>query len=143
MRYIVVDSDPGMMGGSGSHEFMAPSAAGEDDVALCPACGYAANVELARGVPVTPAAPWSAPAEVATPDARTIAEVSAQLKVDPALTIKSLVFMGPAGPVLALVRGDHGLHERKLARALRAEARPAQPEEVRRTSAWRRAPSGP
>ncbi len=42
-----------MMGGSGSHEFMAPSAAGEDDVALCAACGYAANVELARGVPVT------------------------------------------------------------------------------------------
>jgi prolyl-tRNA synthetase len=132
VRYIVVDSDPGMMGGSGSHEFMAPSAAGEDDVALCAACGYAANVELARGVPVTPPAPWSAPAEVATPDARTIAEVAAQLKVDPALTIKSLVFMGPAGPLLALVRGDHGLHERKLARALGAEARPAQPEEVRR-----------
>jgi len=132
VRYIVVDSDPGMMGGSGSHEFMAPSAAGEDDVALCAACGYAANVELARGVPVTPAAPWSAPAEVATPDARTIAEVSAQLKVDPALTVKSLVFMADAGPVLALVRGDHGLHERKLARALRAEARPAHPEEVTR-----------
>ena len=83
-------------------------------------------------MPVTPRAPWSAPEEVATPDARTIAEVSAQLKVDPALTIKSLVFMGPAGPVLALVRGDHGLHERKLARALRAEARPAQAEEVSR-----------
>ena len=131
IRYIVVDSDPGMMGGSGSHEFMAPSAAGEDDVALCAACGYAANVELARGVPATPAAPWSAPAEVATPAARTIAEVSAQLKVDPALTIKSLLFMGPAGPVLALVRGDHALHERKLARALGGEARPAHPDEVK------------
>jgi prolyl-tRNA synthetase len=70
VRYIVVDSDPGMMGGSGSHEFMAPSAAGEDDVALCAACGYGANVELARGVPATPAAPWSSPAEVATPGHR-------------------------------------------------------------------------
>ena len=131
IRYIVVDSDPGMMGGSGSHEFMAPSAAGEDDVALCAGCGYAANVELARGMPATPAAPWSGPAEVATPGARTIAEVSGQLKVDPALTIKSLLFMGPAGAVLALVRGDHALHERKLARALGGEARPAHPDEIK------------
>jgi prolyl-tRNA synthetase len=57
--------------------------------------------------------------------------VSAQLKIDPAATIKTLVFMGPEGPVLALVRGDHALHERKLARALQAEARPAHPEEVK------------
>jgi prolyl-tRNA synthetase len=131
VRYIVVDSDPGMMGGSGSHEFMAPSAAGEDDVALCAACGYAANVELARGVPSTPDAPWSVPAEVATPGAKTIAEVSSQLRIDPALTIKSLLFIGPKGPVLALVRGDHALHERKLARTLGGEARPAHPEEVK------------
>jgi prolyl-tRNA synthetase len=131
VRYIVVDSDPGMMGGSGSHEFMAPSAAGEDDVALCAACGYAANVELARGVPTTPAAPWGAPAEVETPNVRTIQEVSARLKIDPELTVKSLLFIGPAGPVLALVRGDHALHEQKLARALGGEARPAHPEEVK------------
>ena len=130
VRYVVVDSDPGMMGGSGSQEFMAPSAAGEDDVALCAACGYAANVELARGVPSVPLAGSAAKEEVATPGARTIAEVSAQLKIDAAATIKSLVFMGPEGPVLALVRGDHALHERKLARALGAEARPAHPAEV-------------
>ncbi|HSB42715.1 MAG TPA: proline--tRNA ligase [Methylomirabilota bacterium] len=131
IRYVVVQSDPGMMGGSGSHEFMAPSAAGEDEVALCDGCGYAANVELARGVPTAPLSAAAGKAEVATPGARTIAEVSAQLKIDPAGTIKSLVFMGPEGPVLALVRGDHALHERKLARALRAEARPAHPDEVK------------
>jgi prolyl-tRNA synthetase len=130
ITYVVVQSDPGMMGGSGSHEFMAPSAAGEDDVALCDACGYAANVELARGVPSAPPGGGAGKEEVATPGARTITEVSAQLKIDPAATIKSLVFMGPDGPVLALVRGDHALHERKLARALRAEARPAHPAEV-------------
>jgi len=132
VSYVVVQSDPGMMGGSGSHEFMAPSAAGEDEVALCDGCGYAANVELARGVPSAPPASDGARGEVATPDARTIAEVSAQLKIDPAGTIKTLVFIGPDGPVLALVRGDHALHERKLARALKAEARPAHPDEVRR-----------
>jgi len=131
ITYVVVQSDPGMMGGSGSHEFMAPSAAGEDDVALCDACGYAANVELARGVPAAPAPSSAKREEVATPGARTIAEVSAMLKIDPAATIKSLVFMGPEGPVLALVRGDHALHERKLARALRGESRPAHPEEVK------------
>ena len=131
LTYVVVQSDPGMMGGSGSHEFMAPSAAGEDEVALCDACGYAANVELARGVPSPPPPSGSARREVATPGVRTIAEVSALLKVDPAGTVKSLLFIGPDGPVLALVRGDHALHERKLARALRAEARPAHPEEVK------------
>jgi prolyl-tRNA synthetase len=130
IAYVVVQSDPGMMGGSGSHEFMAPSAAGEDEVALCDACGYAANVELARAVPLAaPPRSW-ARAEVATPGARTIAEVSAQLGIDPALTIKSLVFMVDAEPVLALVRGDHALHERKLARALRRDARAAHPDEV-------------
>jgi len=130
IRYVVVDSDPGMMGGSGSHEFMAPSAAGEDDVALCAACGYAANVELARGVPIPGGLREAGAREVATPEARTIAEVAAQLKVDASSTVKSLVFMVGDVPVLALVRGDHNLHERKLARALRAEARPAQPDEV-------------
>ncbi len=132
VSYVVVQSDPGMMGGSGSHEFMAPSAAGEDEVALCAACGYAANVELARGVPSAPVLSDAKREEVATPGVRTIAELSARLEIDPAATIKSLVFIGADGPVLALVRGDHALHERKLARALKAESRPAHPEEVAR-----------
>jgi prolyl-tRNA synthetase len=131
LSYVVVESDPGMMGGLGSHEFMAPSPAGEDEVALCSGCGYAANVELARGVPPAPRVPAWTREEVATPGARTIAEVSALLAVEPAATIKSLVYMGPEGPVLALVRGDRALHERKLARALGGEARPAHPDEVR------------
>jgi len=130
LRYLIVNSDPGMMGGSGSEEFMAPSDAGEDDVALCAGCGYGANVELARGVPRPAGLVEAASREVATPGAKTIAEVSAQLKMDPASTIKSLVFMAGEHVVLALVRGDHNLHERKLTRALRAEARPARPEEV-------------
>src|SRR5262247_2188328 len=93
LDYVVVESDPGMMGGSGSHEFMAPSAAGEDEVALCDGCGYAANVELARSRPNMPPSPVWRREEVATPGAKTIADVSAALKIDPALTIKTLVFM--------------------------------------------------
>ena len=132
VQYVMVESDPGMMGGSGSHEFMAPSAAGEDDVALCDACGYAANVELARAVPAPPPAHTWTDKEVATPGAETIAQVAAFLGVDPALTIKTLVFMAGAEPILALVRGDHALHERKLMRALGTEPRTAHPEEVTR-----------
>ena len=131
IAYHVVQSDPGMMGGLGSHEFMAPSAAGEDEIAICAGCGYAANVELARGRPAAPEFPAWTREDVATPGVRTIADVAAFLNVDPRLTVKSLVYVAPrAGVVLALVRGDHSLHERKLARALGEEPRPAQAEEV-------------
>src|SRR5215467_690488 len=126
LRFRVVQSDTGMMGGLGAHEFMAPSAAGEDEIAMCASCGYAANVELARGVPAIPQLPAWSREEVPTPNARTIAEVAALLRIDPRLTIKSLLFVGPkAGPVLVLVRGDHNLHERKLMRAMGEECRPA------------------
>jgi len=132
LRFRVVQSDTGMMGGLGAHEFMAPSAAGEDEIAICNGCGYAANVELARGIPEPPAFPQWTREEVATPNVKTIADVAAFLKIDPRLTIKSLLFVAPkTGPVLVLVRGDHSLHERKLARALGEEARPAHPDEVR------------
>jgi prolyl-tRNA synthetase len=132
LRYHVVQSDTGMMGGLGAHEFMAPSAAGEDDIAMCAQCGYAANVELARSVASKPDLPAWTREDVATPNAKTIAEVAAFLQVDPRLTIKSLLYVGPTkGPVLALVRGDHTLHERKLTRAFGEECRTAHPEEVR------------
>jgi prolyl-tRNA synthetase len=130
LRFHMAQSDTGMMGGLGAHEFQAPCAAGEDEIALCAACGYAANVEIARGVPAAPAFPAGGREEVATPNAKTIAQVSELLKIDPRLTIKSLLYWTPAGFVLALVRGDHALHERKLARAVGPELRAAHPEEV-------------
>jgi prolyl-tRNA synthetase len=133
LTFHVVESDVGMMGGLGAHEFMAPSPAGEDEIALCPACGYAANVELAGSRPPAPAFPpaTGAPREVATPDVRTIADVCALLGVAPAHCIKTLLFVAPTGPVLALVRGDQQVHEKKLARVLGGEIRPAHPDEVR------------
>jgi prolyl-tRNA synthetase len=132
LRYHVVQSDTGIMGGREAHEFMAPSAAGEDEIAMCASCGYAANVELALSVPAKPEFPAWTREDVATPNARTIAEVAAFLAIDPRLTIKSLLFIAPkAGPVLVLVRGDHSLHERKLMRAVGEECRAAHPDEVR------------
>jgi prolyl-tRNA synthetase len=129
LRYFVVESDPGMMGGAGSHEFMAPSPAGEDLVAICASCGYAANLELAVSRPPIPTFPAWTLEEVPTPNARTIAEVSALLRIAPALTIKSLVVVGPEGSVLVLIRGDRQLRERKLQRAIGA-FRPAHRDEV-------------
>jgi prolyl-tRNA synthetase len=134
LTFHVAESDVGMMGGLGAHEFMAPSDAGEDEIARCQGCGYAANVELARSRP--PASPVSTdaegfPEEVPTPGVRTIAEVCQLLGVGPAETIKSLLYVGPSGPVLALVRGDQQLHEKKLARLLGGEVRSAHPDEVR------------
>jgi prolyl-tRNA synthetase len=130
IKFYVVQSDTGMMGGSMAHEFMAPSPAGEDDVALCGACGYAANVELALSVPRTPKFPAMQYEEVATPEKRTIEEVTNFLRLTPDLLIKSILVMSEKGPVLAMVRGDQTLHEKKLAKII-GPHRPAQKDEVK------------
>ena len=130
IKFYVVQSDTGMMGGSMAHEYMAPSPAGEDDVALCDSCGYAANVELALSVPKASQSPdWNFE-EVATPERRTIDEVTRFLKVTPDLLIKSILVMSDNGPVLALVRGDQTVHEKKLAKLI-GPHRPAQKDEVK------------
>jgi prolyl-tRNA synthetase len=130
IKFSVVQSDTGMMGGSMAHEFMAPSPAGEDVIALCEICGYAANVELAESVPPVPKFPDWQYEEVATPEKRTIEEVTRFLKLAPDLFIKSILVMAETGPVLALVRGDQMLHEKKLAKVI-GPHRPAQKDEVK------------
>ena len=126
-----VESDPGMMGGAQAHEYMAGSAAGEDRVALCDTCGYAANVDLARSVALpSEDLVGNTLEEVSTPDARTISEVAEFLHLPASSFMKSLLMMAGDEPVLALVRGDHELHEGKLARFLGREVRAAHPEEV-------------
>jgi prolyl-tRNA synthetase len=130
IKFYVVQSDTGMMGGSMAHEFMAPSPAGEDDVALCDSCGYAANTELALSVPKPGPAGEAAFEEVATPERRTIEEVTRFLKVTPDRLLKSILVISDQGPVLALVRGDQTLHEKKLAKLIGSH-RPAQKDEVK------------
>jgi len=129
LRFYQVESDPGMMGGATAHEFMAPSPAGEDDVAVCDSCGYAANVELARSVsPEEEPGDWRFE-EIHTPQKRTVHEVSEFLGIPPAYFIKSLLFISGKGPVLVLLRGDQELQEKKLQRLI-GPCRPALKEEV-------------
>jgi prolyl-tRNA synthetase len=131
LEWYRVESDVGMMGGLGAHEYMAPCAAGENEVALAP--GYAANVEIASAEPrwVELAGPAAAPEEVPTPGLTTVQEVAAALEVPPAGVLKAFpVLVEGRGMVLALVRGDHRVNEIKLQNALGAPFRVARPEEV-------------
>ncbi len=131
LRWYKVESDVGMMGGSGAHEYMAPCPAGENDVAL--AAGYAANVEVAsaQARPVGLPDRLAEPEEVATPGLRTVAEVSAALGVAAGALLKAFpVIVEGRGLVLVVLRGDHRVNEIKLTNALRAEWRPAREDEI-------------
>jgi len=130
LKFMMVESDPGMMGGATSHEFMAPSPAGEDEVAICSSCGYSANVELALSKPPeNEPKDWTLE-EVHTPEKRTVQEVSNFLKLQPSYFIKSILLICDKSPVLALVRGDQEIHEKKLAKII-GDHRPAQKAEVK------------
>jgi prolyl-tRNA synthetase len=126
-----VESDVGMMGGTRAHEYMAPCAAGEDEVALAP--GYAANLEVATATPQPVELPpaLDAPREVPTPGLTTVDEVAEALGVPPGAALKALpVVVEDRGLVLVLVRGDHRLNEIKLRNTLGSEFRQATPEEI-------------
>jgi prolyl-tRNA synthetase len=131
LRWYRVESDVGMMGGSGAHEYMAPCPAGENEVALAP--GYAANVEVAsaEAQPVELPGALDAPERVDTPGLTTVEEISGALGVAPGALIKALpVIVEGRGMVLVLVRGDHRLNEIKLRNALGADFRQARAEEI-------------
>jgi prolyl-tRNA synthetase len=131
LRWYRVESDVGMMGGSGADEFMAPCAAGEDEVAIAP--GYAANVEIAsaeaQAVDLPPA--LDAPEKVDTPGLTTVEEVAGELGVPAGALIKALpIAVEGRGAVLVLIRGDHRLSETKLRNALGADFRQLKAEEI-------------
>jgi len=124
LDYVVVEADPGAMGGSRSQEFVVESSPGTAACVECTGCGYAANTEVAEVAPVPRGEPGGNPElrEVATPGATTIEAVSRLLDVEPAQMIKTLIFRADGRPVAALVRGDHELNEAKLRRAFDAAA---------------------
>ncbi len=131
LRWYRVESDVGMMGGSGADEYMAPCAAGENEVALAP--GYAANVEVASAAaqPVELPAPLPAPERVDTPGLTTVAEVSGSLGLPAGALIKAMpIVVEGRGLVLVLLRGDHRLNEIKLRNGMGTDFRQARPEEI-------------
>ncbi|MGN6274324.1 MAG: proline--tRNA ligase [Solirubrobacterales bacterium] len=131
LRWYRVESDVGMMGGSGADEFMAPCPAGEDEVALAP--GYAANVEIAsaEAQPVELPPPLPQPERIDTPGLTKVEPVAAELGLPLGAFIKALpVVTEKRGMVMVLVRGDHRLNEVKLRNALGEPARQASAEEI-------------
>jgi prolyl-tRNA synthetase len=113
LKFRAVQADGGSIGGDTSQEFHVLADSGEDAIAVSDADDYAANLETATtAAPATPRDPPGEPlAKVATPNARTIAQVSAQLGVNAAQCVKTLLVDGSAGDVVALViRGDHDLN---------------------------------
>jgi prolyl-tRNA synthetase len=132
LEFYKVESDTGLMGGSMAHEYMAPSSAGEDRVARCSGCDYAANVEMAVSrIDRAPSPPSAPAAEIETPGVTTIDELAAFLGIDPRTTSKAMPVVADDGRVwLALVRGDRRLHELKLAKALEQGTRAATAEEI-------------
>src|SRR5919109_5660504 len=130
LEWYRVESDVGMMGGVGAHEYMAPCAAGENDVALAP--GYAANVEIASADAPAVELPEGAgePELVQTPGLTTVAEVSQALHVPPGALLKAYpVIVEDRGLLMVVVRGDHRVNDIKLANALGAPFRAAREED--------------
>ena len=137
---IAVSADVGMMGGSLAHEYMYLTPAGEDTLMLCPACGYAANRQIATFR--KPSADKEAPGErqlVETPGAKTIEALAQLLEIPTSRTAKAVFLMATQSRqgedhdrlVMAVLRGDMELNETKLANAIKAKAlRPAREEEI-------------
>ncbi len=134
---IAVEASNGTMGGSDSVEFMCPSSAGEDLVATCPNCGYAANLEKATSAlaPMDDGPERDAgagPVRLDTPGVRTIDDLVTRYGLAADRQIKTLVQMIDGELTLVLLRGDHPLADQKLIDATGTTAiRPAQPEEIR------------
>ncbi|HOS44624.1 MAG TPA: proline--tRNA ligase, partial [Armatimonadota bacterium] len=119
---VPVEASGGAIGGTETKEFMLLTEAGEDTILRCPACGYAANLEVAdfRLVVAEPAEPPRPSAAVDTPGAHTVEEVCRFLHTAPARLVKTLIVLADGRPVAALVRGDRELNEARLRAVLGA-----------------------
>jgi len=136
LKYFIVGASSGAMGGTGSEEFMVKSDAGEDTVAYCESCGYAANVEVAasRVEGVKRDAKSKSIYEISTPNVKSIDELCAFLKIDETQCAKSRIYIYNGEAVLILMLGNDEVNETKLESALGGlggNVRPAHPDELK------------
>ncbi|HKJ82320.1 MAG TPA: proline--tRNA ligase [Ignavibacteriaceae bacterium] len=133
LNYFVVGASSGAMGGTGSEEFMVKSDAGEDTVAHCEKCGYAANVEVAESKvsEIGRAKESEEVKEISTPNVHSIDELCEFLKIKETQCAKSRVYINDGKPVLVLMLGNEEVNETKLSKALGGNVRSAHPEELK------------
>jgi prolyl-tRNA synthetase len=134
LEVVAVQAESGMMGGSESVDFLAPSGSGENTLVTCENGDYAADLEVARGVPRAPEFPQrlDAPEEVETPGVTSIEGLADLLGIDAAATSKAMpVVNGDGAVILALVRGDDRLDEAKAEAAIGTAVRAATEDEIR------------
>ena len=132
LNYFVVGASSGAMGGSGSEEFMVKSDAGEDTVAHCTKCEYAANLEVATSKVNAKKRDTKSEEvkEISTPNVKSIDELCEFLKIDQTQCAKSRVYIVDEKPVLVLMLGNDEVNETKLTKELGSAVRPAHPEEL-------------
>ncbi len=127
LRFRAVEAETGLIGGSFSHEFMVLAETGEETIVSCTRCSYAANIEKAefrrqeKRDQTYDKASQKPVQKVATPEKRTVEEVTQFLNVSPKDLVKTLIFESDKGCVAALVRGDHEISEKKLKAAWGSE----------------------
>ncbi|MBU1853284.1 MAG: proline--tRNA ligase [Candidatus Omnitrophica bacterium] len=125
LKTLACMADPGVMGGDISHEFMVLAESGEDLLAHCASCGYAASVLVAECIEIgdvlrtTHDAKPKLLQEVDTPGLTTIEKVGAFLKVGPHQMVKTLIYVADREPVSILIRGDHEANETKIKKYLK------------------------
>jgi prolyl-tRNA synthetase len=134
VEVYAVEAESGMMGGSESVDFLAPAGAGENTLVTCENGDFAADQEVARGIPRPPEFPerLESPEQIETPGATTIEALARLLSIDPAATSKAMPVVKSDGTlVLGLIRGDDRLEEAKMLAALGSGYRPATEDEIR------------
>ncbi len=134
---VQVESDTGMMGGRVAHEYMLLADSGEDTIVACDSCGYVSNLEVATSAHEHDDETAKPLEKVHTPERETIADVSAFLSVPERMLAKVVFFEADSSgkPVMALIRGDLGVSEAKLAKVLGVMPRAATDETIRATGA--------